>query len=45
MSVRDLEIALNANWRQIRDETESHLGKPRDQLENRTGMEVAVATL
>jgi hypothetical protein len=45
MSVRDLEIALNANWRQVRDETESHLGKPRDQLENRTGVEVAVATL
>jgi len=44
-TVRDLEIALNANWREIGDETKKVLGRQRDQLENKTGMEVAVLAL
>jgi hypothetical protein len=44
-TVRDLELALTANWRTISSETESFIGKPRQQLENRSGMEVAVMTL
>jgi hypothetical protein len=44
-SIRDLELALNANWRSVFAETEAYIGRPRDQLENRTGMEVAVLTL
>ncbi|WWC68538.1 uncharacterized protein I206_102467 [Kwoniella pini CBS 10737] len=44
-NMRDIEMALNANWREITAETEDFIGKPRDQLENRTGLEVAVLTL
>lgn len=44
-SVRDIEMALNANWREYTDETKKFLGRQRDQLENRTGMEVAVLAL
>ncbi|WVW80229.1 hypothetical protein I302_102207 [Kwoniella bestiolae CBS 10118] len=44
-SMRDIEMVLNANWREITAETEDFIGKPRDQLENRTGLEVAVLTL
>jgi hypothetical protein len=44
-SIRDLELALTANWRTISTETESFIGKPREQLENRSGVEVAVMTL
>lgn len=44
-TVRDLEMVMNANWREIGDETKKVLGRQRDQLENKTGMEVAVLTL
>ncbi|WWC88091.1 uncharacterized protein L201_002995 [Kwoniella dendrophila CBS 6074] len=44
-NMRDIELVLNANWREITSETEDFIGKPRDQLENRTGLEVAVLTL
>ncbi|OCF38369.1 hypothetical protein I317_07865 [Kwoniella heveanensis CBS 569] len=44
-SMRDIEMVLNANYREIVAETEDFIGKPRDQLENRTGLEVAVLTL
>ncbi|WVF65852.1 hypothetical protein IAT40_000589 [Kwoniella sp. CBS 6097] len=44
-SMRDIEMILNANYREIVAETEDFIGKPRDQLENRTGLEVAVLTL
>lgn len=44
-TVRDLEMAMNANWREIGDETKKYLGRQRDQLENKTGLEVAVLTL
>ncbi|OCF56508.1 hypothetical protein L486_05358 [Kwoniella mangroviensis CBS 10435] len=44
-NMRDIEMVLNANWREITAETEDFIGKPRDQLENRTGLEVAVLTL
>jgi len=44
-TVRDLEMTLNANWREIGDETKKALGRQRDQLENKTGMEVAVLAL
>ncbi|WWD16444.1 hypothetical protein CI109_100870 [Kwoniella shandongensis] len=44
-SIRDIELILNANWREITLETEDYIGKPRDQLENRTGLEVAVLAL
>lgn len=44
-TVRDLELGLTANWRAIQTETENFIGKPRNQLENRSGLEVAVLTL
>nr|XP_018264799.1 uncharacterized protein I303_02979 [Kwoniella dejecticola CBS 10117]OBR86957.1 hypothetical protein I303_02979 [Kwoniella dejecticola CBS 10117] len=44
-NMRDIEMVLSANWREITAETEDFIGKPRDQLENRTGLEVAVLTL
>lgn len=44
-SIRDVELALFANWRHVSTETEAFIGKPRHQLENRTGMEVGVMTL
>lgn len=44
-SIRDVERALVANWHHVSGETEAFIGKPRHQLENRTGMEVAVMTL
>jgi len=44
-TIRDIEMALNANWREIGDETKKVLGRQRDQLENKTGMEVAVLAL
>ncbi|WVR03769.1 hypothetical protein IAU60_000764 [Kwoniella sp. DSM 27419] len=44
-SMRDIEMVLNANYREIVAETDDFIGKPRDQLENRTGLEVAVLTL
>lgn len=44
-NVRDVERALVANWHHVSGETEAFIGKPRHQLENRTGMEVAVMTL
>lgn len=44
-NVRDVESALVANWHHVSGETEAFIGKPRHQLENRTGMEVAVMTL
>lgn len=44
-TVRDLELALTANWRTISTETEALFDKPRQQLENRSGVEVAVMTL
>jgi hypothetical protein len=36
---------LNANWREVGDEAKKVLGRQRDQLENKTGMEVAVLVL
>lgn len=44
-NVRDVERALVANWHHVSGETEAFIGRPRHQLENRTGMEVAVMTL
>lgn len=44
-TIRDLELALNANWREIGDDAKKVLGRQRDQLENKTGMEVAVLAL
>ncbi|WVQ78805.1 hypothetical protein IAT38_000896 [Cryptococcus sp. DSM 104549] len=44
-SMRDIELVLNANWRDITSDAEDFIGKPRDQLENRTGLEVAVLKL
>lgn len=44
-SMRDIELILNANWRDVTTDAKSTIGKPRDQLENRTGLEVAVLKL
>nr|ODN89268.1 hypothetical protein L204_06205 [Cryptococcus depauperatus CBS 7855] len=44
-SMRDIELVLNANWKDITSDAKNIIGKPRDQLENRTGLEVAVLTL
>jgi putative membrane protein len=44
-TVRDLEMVLNANWREITTESEQFIGKHRDQLENKTGLEVAVLAM
>ncbi|KAK4690087.1 ion channel-forming bestrophin family protein, partial [Tremellales sp. Uapishka_1] len=44
-TMRDLELILNNNWLEISSETESYMGKPRDQLENRTGLEIAVLSM
>ena len=44
-TIREIELALNANWREVGDETKKLLGHQRDQLENKTGMEVAVLAL
>jgi len=44
-TIRDLELALNSNWREIGDDAKKVLGRQRDQLENKTGMEVAVLAL
>jgi hypothetical protein len=43
-TVRDVELALNANWREVGNETKKVLGR-HHQLENKTGMEVAVLAL
>ncbi|WVQ78804.1 hypothetical protein IAT38_000895 [Cryptococcus sp. DSM 104549] len=44
-SMRDIELVLSANWRDVTSDAEDFIGKPRDQLENRTGLEVAVLKL
>lgn len=44
-TMRDLEIALNANFREIGSETEKNIATPRYQMENKTGLEVAVLAL
>lgn len=44
-TVHDIEIALNANWRRITEKSEKRFGTPRNQLENKTGLEVAVLSL
>lgn len=44
-TVRDLEMVLAANWKEISTATEQYIGRHRDQLENRTGLEVAVLAL
>ena len=44
-TMRNLEITLNANWRDIAADTKKYIGKQRDQLENKTGMEIAVLAL
>lgn len=36
---------LNANWRDVTTDAKSTIGKPRDQLENRMGLQVAVLKL
>ncbi|EIW69018.1 hypothetical protein TREMEDRAFT_31453, partial [Tremella mesenterica DSM 1558] len=43
-SMKDLEVVLSANWREIREEAR-YLGRRREQLENRTGLEIAVLHL
>ncbi|ORY20578.1 Bestrophin, RFP-TM, chloride channel-domain-containing protein [Naematelia encephala] len=44
-SVRDLEIALGDNWREVGSEMAGLLVNQSDQLENKTGLEVAVIVL
>ncbi|ODO04513.1 hypothetical protein I350_05117 [Cryptococcus amylolentus CBS 6273] len=44
-SMRDVELVLKANWKDVTSDARNVIGKPRDQLENRTGLEVAVLML
>ena len=44
-TMAELELALNANWHEIGTEAQLYLDKSRDQLENKTGLEVAVLHL
>ncbi|ODN76520.1 hypothetical protein L202_05187 [Cryptococcus amylolentus CBS 6039] len=43
--MRDVELVLKANWKDVTSDARNVIGKPRDQLENRTGLEVAVLML
>lgn len=44
-TMRDLELALGASWQEISSDTRKFTGGHKDQLENRTGLEVAVLAL
>jgi hypothetical protein len=41
----DLEVALGLNWQEISSDSRKFTGGHKEQLENRTGMEVAVLAL
>jgi hypothetical protein len=44
-SVRDIELALNANWREISSHAHRSDWQNHQELENKTGVDVAVLTL
>jgi putative membrane protein len=44
-SMLDLEVALGLNWQEISTDSRKFTGGHKEQLENRTGMEVAVLAL
>jgi hypothetical protein len=44
-SVRDIEFALNANWREISTQTKGMQWQNHQELENKTGLDVAVLAL
>jgi putative membrane protein len=41
----DLEVALGLNWQEISTDSRKFTGGHKEQLENRTGMEVAVLAM